>query len=85
MVGNAKNAAGKIEETIGNVTGLGSLQTSGKVRRVEGQVEDKQVQAQGYADGTVDRATGTLENIAGSATVGRNPLVSPHTLYPADD
>jgi uncharacterized protein YjbJ (UPF0337 family) len=77
MVENVKNAVGMIEETIGNVTGLESLQASGQKSQAEGQVEDKQVRTQGYAD-AVDYATGTLENIAGSVIVGWNPLVSTH-------
>ena len=89
MAEDVKNAAGKMEETIGNVTRLESLQTTGKERQVEGQVEDKQVRAQGYADGTVNYITDTLGNVAGPLTGDTPQEVSsaawfPHTLYLTD-
>ena len=68
MSGNVKNAVGKMEETIGNVTGLESFQTSGKKRQAEGDVEFKQAQAQGYVEGTKDRVVGTVQNMTGSLT-----------------
>ncbi|KAF9645455.1 hypothetical protein BDM02DRAFT_3120219 [Thelephora ganbajun] len=66
--GNVKNTVGKVEEAIGNLTGLESLQTSGKKRQAEGDVEYKQAQAQGYVEGTTDRVSGTIENVKGSLT-----------------
>jgi uncharacterized protein YjbJ (UPF0337 family) len=74
-----------MEETIGNVTGLESLQTTGKER----QVEDKQARAQGYADGTVDCITDTFRNVAGPLTDDTPQEVSsaawfPHTFYLTD-
>ena len=74
--GNVKNTVGKVEETIGNVTGLESFQTSGKKRQAEGDVEHKQAQAQGYVEGTMDRVTGTVENIKGSLTGDTSQEVS---------
>lgn len=64
--GNVNNTVGKVEEAVGNVTGLESLQTSGKKRQAEGDVEHKHAQAQGYAEGTMDRVVGTVENMKGS-------------------
>jgi uncharacterized protein YjbJ (UPF0337 family) len=66
--GSVKNAVGKLEEGIGSMTGLESLQTSGKKRQAEGDVESKQAQAQGYVEGTMDRVTGTVEDVKGSLT-----------------
>jgi uncharacterized protein YjbJ (UPF0337 family) len=92
VVGSIKNLVGKTEEAVGNVTGLESLQTSGKERQVEGQVEDKQARAQGYTDGTVDRVTGAFENAAGSLTGDTSQEVSgaclvshPHFILPTTD
>ena len=66
--GNVKNTVGKVEETVGNVTGLESLQTSGKKRQAEGDVELKQAHAQGYVKGTMDRVGGTVEDMKGPLT-----------------
>ena len=66
MSGNVKNTVGKMEETIGNTTGLESWQTSGKKRQAEGEVETKQAQAEGYVEGTKDRVVGAVEGMAGS-------------------
>ena len=66
--GSVKNTVGKVEETIGNLTGLDSFKTSGQQRQAEGNVEHKQAQAQGYAEGTKDRAVGTYEKVKGSLT-----------------
>ena len=66
--GNVKSAVGKFEETAGNMTGLESLQTSGKQRQAEGDVELKQAQAQGYVEGTMDRVGGAVEDMKGSLT-----------------
>lgn len=66
--GSVKDAVGKVEETIGNLTGLDSFKTSGQQRQAEGNVEHKQAQAQGYVEGTKDRAVGTYEKVKGSLT-----------------
>jgi len=66
MSGNVNNAVGKMEETVGNMAGLESLQTSGKERQVEGDVELKQAQAQVYVEGTMDRVGGAVEDMKGS-------------------
>lgn len=58
------------------MTGLDSFKTSGEKRQTEGNVEHKQAQAQGYAEGTKDRVTGTLENIKGSLTGDTSQEVS---------
>ena len=81
MSGNVKNAVGKTEETIGNVTGLESFQTSGKKRQAEGDVECKQAQAQGYVEGTKDRVVGTVENLKGSLTGDTSQEISGMCSY----
>ena len=74
--GNVKNTVGKLEEMAGNMTGLESLQTSGKKRQAEGDVEFKQAQAQGYVEGTIDRIGGAVEDIKGSFTGDSSQEVS---------
>jgi len=74
--GNVKNTVGKAEETVGNMTGLESLQTSGKKRQAEGDVELKQAQAQGYVEGTMDRVSGAVEDVKGSLTGDSSQEVS---------
>jgi len=76
MSGNVNNAVGKMEETVGNMAGLESFQTSGKERQAEGDVELKQAQAQGYVEGTVDRVGGAVEDMKGSLTGDSSQEVS---------
>lgn len=59
---------GKVEETIGNVTGSESWKTSGQERRVQGDVEHKEARAQGYTEGTKDRLVGKKDQITGAVT-----------------
>lgn len=66
--GTTQNTLGKVEETIGNVTGLDSWKTSGQERRVQGDTEYKQAQAQGYTEGTKDRLVGKKDQLAGAVT-----------------
>ena len=63
-----KNTMGKVEETIGNVTGHEGLKTSGQERRVQGEGEFQQAQTQGYAEGTKDRALGKKDQLSGAVT-----------------
>jgi len=66
--GTMKNTMGKVEETIGNVTGLDSWKTSGQERRVQGDTEHKEAQTQGYVEGTKDRLTGKKDQLSGAVT-----------------
>ena len=59
--GGVKDAVGRAEEKIGDLTGFKLFQTSGKERQAEGEVEHKQTQAQGYAEGTKDYVTHTFD------------------------
>ena len=71
-----KNTVGKMEEGIGKAAGLESLETSGKKRQAEGDVEFKQAQAQGYVKGTTDYVAGTVEDVKGSFTGDSSQEVS---------
>jgi uncharacterized protein YjbJ (UPF0337 family) len=51
----SNSTVGGIKETVGNVTGIESLQSGGASQRREGDAEYKAAQAQGYAEGTKDR------------------------------
>lgn len=53
---------------IGNLTGATSWQTSGKQEHAEGEAEYKAAQAQGYVEGTADRAGGYKDNVVGALT-----------------
>ena len=57
-----------MEEKFGELTGFDSYKTSGQERQVEGDVEYKQAQAEGYVEGIKDRALGTAEKLKGSFT-----------------
>ena len=59
---------GEIEETVGNVTGIQSLKTSGQERRAQGDTEYKEAQTQGYAEGFKDRAVGKKDQLSGAVT-----------------
>ena len=59
---------GRVEETIGDVTGVHSLKTSGQERRNEGDTEHKQAQTEGYVQGTKDRLTGKKDQLGGAVT-----------------
>ena len=74
--GGIKDTVGKVEEKIGDLTGLTSFQTSGKERQAEGEVEHKQAQAQGYVEGTKDCVTGTFDKVAGSFTGNTSQEIS---------
>ncbi|KAJ7183215.1 hypothetical protein C8R46DRAFT_1066282 [Mycena filopes] len=66
--GQFHSTKGTVVETIGNVTGLQSWQTSGKEEHAAGEAEYKAAQAQGYVEGTGDRLEGKKDSIVGSLT-----------------
>jgi len=68
--------ARKVEEKIGDLTGLESWKTSGQQRQVEGNVEHKQAQAEGYAEGAKKRVVGTFEKLKGTVTGDTSQEVS---------
>lgn len=55
-------------EAIGNLTGAQSWQQSGKEEHAKGEAEYKAAQAQGYAEGTMDRIGGKKDSIIGAVT-----------------
>lgn len=59
---------GKVEETIGNVTGIESLKSSGQDRRAQGDTEYKEAQSLGYAEGLKDRALGKKDQVTGAVS-----------------
>ncbi|KAJ7609525.1 hypothetical protein FB45DRAFT_944630, partial [Roridomyces roridus] len=59
---------GTAVETIGNLTGLQSWQTSGKEEHAQGEAEYKAAQAQGYVEGTADRVGGKKDSVLGAVT-----------------
>ncbi|KAJ6562005.1 hypothetical protein B0H19DRAFT_1219890 [Mycena capillaripes] len=66
--GQFHSTKGTVVETIGNLTGLQSWQTSGKEEHAAGEGEYKAAQAQGYAEGTADRITGKKDSVVGALT-----------------
>lgn len=66
--GTMKETIGKVEESIGNVTGVESWKTSGQERRVQGDAEHKGAQAEGYVEGTKDRVIGKKDQLSGAVT-----------------
>ena len=67
---------GTVVETIGNLTGAESWQTSGKEEHAQGEAEYKAAQAKGYAEGTMDRLGGKKDAIVGAVTGDRQQEVS---------
>ena len=59
---------GNIVETIGNASGATSWQQSGKEEHAKGEAEYKAAQAQGYAEGIIDRLGGKKDAIVGAIT-----------------
>ncbi|KAH9913553.1 uncharacterized protein BXZ73DRAFT_106894 [Epithele typhae] len=74
--GQYHSLKGTVVETVGNVTGSESWQTSGKQEHVQGETEYKAAQAKGYAEGTMDRVGGKKDAIVGAVTGDRQQEVS---------
>lgn len=69
--GQYHSTKGTIVEAIGNATGLESWQTSGRDEHAQGEAEYKAAQAQGYAEGTIDRLGGKKDAVVGALSGDR--------------
>jgi len=77
--GKLHEVTGGIKENIGEMAGAESLQTSGRQQRTQGEGEYKAAQAQGYAEGTKDRAGGYKDSILGAVTGDKSQQASGNT------
>ncbi|KAF8623372.1 hypothetical protein AX17_007449 [Amanita inopinata Kibby_2008] len=64
--GQMHSMKGTAVEAIGNMTGATSWQQSGKEEHAKGEGEYKAAQAQGYAEGTMDRLSGKKDAVVGA-------------------
>lgn len=67
---------GTVVEAIGNLTGAQSWQDSGKQEHAQGEAQYKAGQAQGYAEGTMDRLGGKKDAVVGAVTGDRTQEAS---------
>ncbi|KAI0030412.1 hypothetical protein K488DRAFT_79650 [Vararia minispora EC-137] len=66
--GQYHSVKGTFVETVGNLTGAESWQTSGKEEHAKGEAEIKAAQTKNYAEGAMDRVQGKLDSVAGAVT-----------------
>jgi uncharacterized protein YjbJ (UPF0337 family) len=71
IVGTARNVGGKVEETIGRVTGDAATRLEGKAKQVEGAVQDFYGQAK---DKAVDAAETVRDSIGEADDVVRDTI-----------
>ena len=68
MTGEVNSIIGQAKESIGHLTGMQSLENSGKEQHAKGEAEVKAAQAKGYTEGTKDRLVGKKDEIVGGIT-----------------
>nr|KAI0796023.1 mismatched base pair and cruciform DNA recognition protein [Abortiporus biennis] len=69
--GQYHSVKGTVVETIGNLTGAESWQTSGRDEHAQGEAEYKAAQAKGYVEGTIDRISEKKDAVVGAVTWDR--------------
>ncbi|KAF8959171.1 hypothetical protein BDZ97DRAFT_1761661 [Flammula alnicola] len=74
--GQFHSAKGTAVENIGSLTGSTSWQSSGKQEHAQGEAEYKAAQAQGYVEGTKDRAMGYKDSVVGAITGDKSQQTS---------
>jgi uncharacterized protein YjbJ (UPF0337 family) len=63
-----QSAMGDVKETVGKVTGLEGLRTSGQESRAQGDANYNEAQSQGYTEGLKDRALGKKDQVHGAVS-----------------
>ncbi|KDQ57660.1 hypothetical protein JAAARDRAFT_129887 [Jaapia argillacea MUCL 33604] len=66
--GQYHSVKGTAVETIGNLTGLQSWQTSGQEEHAQGEGEYNAARAKGYVEGTTDKVTGKVDSVIGAVS-----------------
>ncbi|KAI0782691.1 hypothetical protein C8Q75DRAFT_500818 [Abortiporus biennis] len=74
--GQYHSVKGNVVETVGNLTGAESWQTSGRDEHAQGEAEYKAAQAKGYAEDTIDRLGGKKDAVVGAVTGDRTQEAS---------
>ncbi|EIN11946.1 hypothetical protein PUNSTDRAFT_63376 [Punctularia strigosozonata HHB-11173 SS5] len=70
--GQLHSVKGNVVESIGNLTGAQSWQQSGAQEHASGEAEYNAARIKGYAEGTMDRVTGTKDSVVGAVTGDRS-------------
>ncbi|KAJ6537879.1 hypothetical protein B0H19DRAFT_1382548 [Mycena capillaripes] len=66
--GQVNSVMGTAKVTVGNMTGMESMQNSGKEQHMKGETEQNAAQAKGMAEGLMDQATGMAKKMMGVVT-----------------
>ncbi len=78
--GQYHSVKGTVVETIGSLTGSKDWEESGRKEHAEGETEYNAAKAQGYAEGTVDRAGGYKDSVVGAITGDKSRQAEGNTL-----